>query len=252
MLISICIPTYNRPEHLKNCLSSLARQTNKNFEVCVSDNNSKTNIRKIINLFNTRLKIRFKKIKKNLGFAINLLNVSKMAKGKFIWFLGDDDLLIPNAIEQLAKRIKQNNNVDFFWINSYDLNYSHLKKFPSPFNTKNLPKKMASHSKLKHDEKLYFFDLIDKRISFDYLLGIYLCAFRTDKWNENLHVIDKKLIKDKKPWSNFENTCFFIKIFCAAFKNSKAYFCAKPLSVNLIGVREWSHLYPLIEIIRIP
>ena len=37
-----------------------------------------------------------------------------MAKGKFIWFLGDDDLLIPNAIEQLAKRIKQNNNVDFF------------------------------------------------------------------------------------------------------------------------------------------
>ncbi len=252
MLISICIPTYNRPEHLKNCLSSLARQTNKNFEVCVSDNNSKTNIRKIINLFNTRLKIRFKKNKKNLGFAINLLNVSKMAKGKFIWFLGDDDLLIPNAIEQLAKRIKQNNNVDFFWINSYDLNYSHLKKFPSPFNTKNLPKKMASHSKLKHDEKLYFFDLIDKRISFDYLLGIYLCAFRTDKWNENLHVIDKKLIKDKKPWSNFENTCFFIKIFCAAFKNSKAYFCAKPLSVNLIGVREWSHLYPLIEIIRIP
>ena len=154
MLISICIPTYNRPEHLKNCLSSLARQTNKNFEVCVSDNNSKTNIRKIINLFNTRLKIRFKKNKKNLGFAINLLNVSKMAKGKFIWFLGDDDLLIPNAIEQLAKRIKQNNNVDFFWINSYDLNYSHLKKFPSPFNTKNLPKKMASHSKLKHDESL--------------------------------------------------------------------------------------------------
>ena len=45
---------------------------------------------------------------------------------------------------------------------------------------------MASHSKLKHDEKLYFFDLIDKEISFDYLLGIYLCAFRTDKWNENL------------------------------------------------------------------
>ena len=140
MLISICIPTYNRPEHLKNCLSSLARQTNKNFEVCVSDNNSTTNIRKIINLFNTRLKIRFRKNKK-FRFAINLLNVSKMAKGKFIWFLGDDDLLIPNAIEQLAKRIKQNNNIDFFWINSYDLNYSHIKKFPSPFNTKIYQKK---------------------------------------------------------------------------------------------------------------
>ena len=42
-----------------------------------------------------------------------MLNVSKMAKGKFIWFLGDDDLLVPDAIEQLTKRIKKNNKVEF-------------------------------------------------------------------------------------------------------------------------------------------
>ena len=59
-------------------------------------------------------------------------------------------------------------------------------------------------------------------------------------------------MKDVKPWSNFENTCFFIKIFCEAFSNSKAYLCAKPLSVSLYGVREWSNLYPFIEIVRIP
>ena len=35
-------------------------------------------------------------------------------------------------------------------------------------------------------------------------------------------------------------------------KIRKLIFVLKPLSVNLIGVREWSHLYPLIEIIRIP
>ena len=111
---------------------------------------------------------------------------------------------------------------------------------------------MKPHSPLKKDRKLMFFDLIDKKISFDFLLGIYLCVFRKRKWDKNLHVIDKKLIKDKRSWSNFENTCFFIKIFCEAFSNSKAYFCAKPLSVNLYGVREWSNLYPLVEIVRIP
>ena len=57
MLISICIPTYNRPEHLKNCLNSLAKQTYKNFEVCVSDNHSNSNIRKIVKSFKKKLKV---------------------------------------------------------------------------------------------------------------------------------------------------------------------------------------------------
>ena len=252
MLISICIPTYNRPKHLLNCLNSLSQQTNKKFEVCISDNCSKEDVKKIIKPFKKKLKIKFQKNKKNLGFAVNLLKVSQMATGEFIWLLGDDDLLIPVAIEKLTKLINKNLNSDFFWINSYYLDSEFIQKFKSPFNTKNLPKNMKTHSPLKRDRKLMFFDLIDKKISFDYLLGVYVCVFRKKKWDNNLHVIDKKLIKDTNPWSNFENTCFFIKIFCEAFCKSKAYFCSKPLSVNLIGVREWSSLYPFIEIVRIP
>ena len=38
MLLSICIPTYNRPEHLKNCLNSICTQKSKDFEVGISDN----------------------------------------------------------------------------------------------------------------------------------------------------------------------------------------------------------------------
>ena len=252
MLISVCIPTYNRPEHLNNCLNSLFLQTNKNFEVCISDNSSKINIDKIIKKYKKKLRIKYNRNKRNLGFALNLLKVSKMASGKFIWFLGNDDLLVPTAIDNLSKIIKKNKDVDFVWINSNYLDVSFLKKHKKPFHTKNLPKKMQSHSKLKKNKKLNFFDLIDKKISFDYLLGIYVCAFRKKKWDENLHVINKKLIRDPRLWSNFENTCFFIKVFCEAFRKSKAYFCAKPLSVNLGGVREWNSLYPLVEIIRIP
>jgi len=252
MLISICIPTYDRPEQLLNCINSLSLQTKKNFEVCISDNCSKVNIKKLIQPFKKKLKIKFKKNNKNLGFAVNLLKVSQMASGEFIWFLGDDDLLIPSAIKKLTQIIEANYNADFFWVNSFYLDSLYLKKFKKPFNTKFLPQKMKPHSLLKKDRKLMFFDLIDKKISFDFLLGVYLCVFRKRKWDKNLHVIDKKLIKDKRSWSNFENTCFFIKIFCEAFSNSKAYFCAKPLSVNLYGVREWQNLYPLVEIVRIP
>ena len=252
MLISICIPTYNRPQSLLNCLNSLSLQKNKNFEVCISDNCSKQNIKNLIRPYKKKLKIKYNRNKKNLGFASNLLKVSLMAKGDFIWFLGDDDLLVNNAIEKLSHMIKKNKNCDFFWINSYYLNAEYLNKFSKPFNTKYLPKKMKPHSPLKKSKQLKFFELINHKISFDFLMGIFVCVFRRNMWKENLHVIDKKLIKDPRLWSCFENTCFFIKVFCEAFGNSRAFFCAKPLSVNLLGIRRWNDLYTLVEIVRMP
>ena len=62
----------------------------------------------------------------------------------------------------------------------------------------------------------------------------------------------KELMKKHGTWSTFDNTCFYIKVFCEAFSHSQAFLCAKPLSVNLSGIREWSALYPFIEIVRIP
>ena len=253
MLLSICIPTYNRPESLLNCLNSLAKQKNKkDFEVCISDNCSKKNIKNLIKPFRKKLNIKYKKNRKNLGFTLNVLKVSLMAKGEFIWFLGDDDLTVNNSVKYLTNLIKKKRNIDFFWINSYYLNALHLQKFSKPFDIKNLPKKMNTHSPLKKNRVLKFFELIDHRICFDFLLGLYVNVFRRKLWNENLHVINKKLMKDPRTWSNFDNTCFFIKVFCEAFQNSKAFFCAKPLSVNLSGIREWNDLYPFVEIVRIP
>ena len=152
MLISVCIPTYNRPEHLKNCLNSLVLQTDKKFEVCISDNSSKTNTKKIIKTYKKKLNIKFNRNKKNLGFGLNLLKVSQMASSEFVWFLGDDDLLVPSAINQLKKILKKNCDVDFVWVNSSYLDISYIRKFKSPFNTNKLPRKMKSHSNNKNSK----------------------------------------------------------------------------------------------------
>ena len=252
MLLSICIPTYNRPEHLKNCLNSISKQNSKNFEVCISDNASKTDIGKLIRPFKKKFKIRYKKNKRNLGFAMNVLNVSLMAKGKFIWFLGDDDLLTINSINILLRLIKKNPKINFFWINSYYLDISYIRKFSKNFDINYLPKNLKTHSPQKKDKILDFYDLIDHKICFDYLIGFFVNCFNRELWIKNLHVCNLKNMKDKKVWSNFDNTAFFIKVFCEAFGNSKAYFCSKALSVNLGGVREWKDLYPLVEIVRLP
>ena len=69
---------------------------------------------------------------------------------------------------------------------------------------------------------------------------------------KNLNVLNSELIADTNVWSNFDNTCTHPKVLSSAFKNSKAYVCTEPLSINLVGEREWLSLYEFIEIIRIP
>ena len=59
-----------------------------------------------------------------------------MASGEFVWFLGDDDLLIPTAIEKLTKIINNNQGADFFWINSFYLDSFYLKKIEAAASTR--------------------------------------------------------------------------------------------------------------------
>ena len=52
MLLSICIPTFNRSEKLDNCLNSIliSKQQYKetDFEICIADNNSSDDTKKIV------------------------------------------------------------------------------------------------------------------------------------------------------------------------------------------------------------
>ena len=75
MLLSICIPTYNRLSSLDNCLNSILISSknvqNLDFEVCVSDNYSDQNPVEIVNKYRKDLNITFNRNEKNLGVALN-------------------------------------------------------------------------------------------------------------------------------------------------------------------------------------
>ena len=255
MLLSICIPTYNRPNQLPNCLHSIylaKKNSNLNFEVCISDNGSNYDVTKIIQPYKDKLKIRLNKNKVNLGYQPNLLKTISIATGEYVWAIGDDDLLILSSLQKIEKLLNDNRDVDFFYINSYLLDYSYLSKFEKPFNTKNLPNDMEKLSKKKISQKLHFWDLIDHKVSFDFLLGNFLNIFKRKMWLDNVSCLNENLLKDTRVWSNFDNTCAHIKIYANAFKNSQAYFYEDALTVNALGVREWALLYPFIEIVRLP
>lgn len=99
---TIFIPTYNRNYTIKRCLSSLSRQTFKDFEVLVIDDGSTDNTIEIVNSFNDLLNIKYF-WKENGGkhTAINL-GIEK-ANGEFFLILDSDDFLMDYALELFYK-----------------------------------------------------------------------------------------------------------------------------------------------------
>lgn len=256
MLLSICIPTFNRRERLDDCLNSIliAKKKSKiKFEICISDNKSNYNIASLIKKYDKELSISLNINKKNLGFAINAINCVHMASGRYSWLIGDDDLLTPDSLFYLYELLNNNLDKDYFYINSYNLNVNELNNLQKPLNTEHIDlKKLKTISNFKENKSVLFWDIINPKVSWDFLIGIFLSVFRTNKWVEKSAVLDKKKIEDTRVWSTFENTCLHPILLAEAFNNSKAFICAKPLSINLQGVREWGDLYEFIEIVRIP
>ena len=84
MYISICIPTYNRPDNLINCLNSLSLQTNKilKYVFLIMD---LPGYGKDHRALQNKLKIKYSKNEENLGAALNFLKAS-MSESDFIWF----------------------------------------------------------------------------------------------------------------------------------------------------------------------
>lgn len=252
--ISICIPTFNRASRLVNCLQSikLNRATEDvDYEVCISDNGSTDNTLEVVRAAEKKLNIKYFRHAENVGRVKNYLKVVDMADGDFIWLLGDDDLLLPDALMTISGLIKENNDVDFFYVNSFNLSTEYVLSFPQPFDTADVPKKMTTFSSYKISGRRSFISLVDPKVSFDFVGAMFLAVFRKKNWLENIDTLDRNAISDPRTFSHFDNTFPHVKIFARAFANSKAYIFSRPLTVNLSGSREWAPMSPLINIVRL-
>lgn len=106
-LLSICIPTYNRADYLIENLDVLIPQLIKadySIELLISDNGStKENINKIEKyVAEQNFPIQLFHHDENIGGRANFAFVVSKAIGRYIYLLGDDDILAPNFIEKLG------------------------------------------------------------------------------------------------------------------------------------------------------
>jgi glycosyltransferase involved in cell wall biosynthesis len=221
------------------------------FQVCVSDNCSTDETKDAVRRAEASIAIKYQKNLRNLGIPKNFLNVVEMADGEFVWLIGDDDLLLPCALEELFDLLSKHPNIDFFYINSFHLTTQYVFSFPQPFDISNLPENMALVSSWPNSGEMRFMDLINPKISFDFLGGMFLSVFRRQNWIQNLNALDEAAVSDRRTFSHFDNTFPHVKIFSKAFANSRAFFNAKPLSVCLTGAREWAPMYPFVHSVRL-
>ena len=110
-LLSICIATYNRAQYLAQCLESFIYQAESLeeglIEVLISDNCSTDNTSEIVEKYLGRFRfIRYFVNNENIGPEKNVLGLPYKARGKYVWFMGDDDLVLEAAVEKLLAYLK--------------------------------------------------------------------------------------------------------------------------------------------------
>lgn len=91
-LVSICIPTYNRVNYLKQALNSAVNQTYRNIEIIVCDNCSQDLTFDVVKSF-TDPRIRYYRNISSIQPTSNWHKSIAYAKGEWVTLLGDDDLL---------------------------------------------------------------------------------------------------------------------------------------------------------------
>lgn len=115
-LITICIPSYNRPYTLKRLLQSIDADTGK-FEILIAEDLSprRAEIERVALEFKENFSgdLTFHANPTNLGFDRNLTQLLRMSSGKYTLFMGDDDWFIPGALDKLIQFLESNPDLGY-------------------------------------------------------------------------------------------------------------------------------------------
>jgi glycosyltransferase involved in cell wall biosynthesis len=111
-LVSICIPTFNGEKFIAQAMDSAISQSYTNLEIIVSDDASKDETLSVINSYKskTQIPIYIHNHQPN-GIGANWNNCVKNAKGNYIKFLFQDDILGKECVLKMVKIVEANPNV---------------------------------------------------------------------------------------------------------------------------------------------
>jgi glycosyltransferase involved in cell wall biosynthesis len=129
MLLSICIPSYNRPESLLRLLQSVDAPVEK-IEIVIAEDHAPRRIEVCnqVNLFkeSSAYQVVYHENEKNLGYDANLRSLLSLAKGDFVLFMGDDDAFKPAALAKFIQFLEENRSYNYI-LRSYEIEHADKK-----------------------------------------------------------------------------------------------------------------------------
>ncbi len=104
-LVSVIVPTYNRPDMLMATLESVLNQTYQPLEIIVV-NDGGLEVENLAGWLNRQGNITYVKHDRNRGLAAARNTGIKLARGKYLAYLDDDDLFYPEHLETLVTALE--------------------------------------------------------------------------------------------------------------------------------------------------
>lgn len=117
-LLSVCVPLYNRPEEVGPLLESVIAESFSDWEIVLSEDASpeQAAIRAAVAPYRDRLgdRLRYTENAETLGYDQNFRRLVRLARGRYVFILGNDDRVAPGAFRAIADAITRHGDVGMF------------------------------------------------------------------------------------------------------------------------------------------
>lgn len=111
--VSVCIPTFNNADFLRQAVESVLGQSDQDFEIVIVDNCSTDHTGILVEDLQKKNdgRIHFYKNDQNIGLTGNFNKCLKYAQGAYIKFLCSDDVLLPECLEKMVAALDTHQSV---------------------------------------------------------------------------------------------------------------------------------------------
>jgi glycosyltransferase involved in cell wall biosynthesis len=238
-LLSICIPTFNRAHLLKDLLNNISNETKgigDLIELVICDNCSEDHTEELVTSFNGRLNMKYQRNERNIGIAANIIDCPSYATGEFCWIIGDDDLFVRGAINDIIEIIKKRPNESCI-ITGYSYEDTSKKDYI-----------LSSQDEIEFSSPIFLDTTLEMSLnkwedSFLYSkvaalhTSIVSCVFRREPWE--IELLKTKNWQLSNSLTSLESTFPHTVIWANMFVGKPVYFVSKPMVYFFVGEQEW-------------
>lgn len=147
-LVTVLIPAYNSSAYIEETVNSVLSQTYKNFELIIIDDESTDDTLNVIDRLSKKdNRISFFQIQHSGRPAIPFNHGLRAAKGKYVAFLGSDDLWSKYKLQEQVEFLEK--NPDKVLVYSMSITFGNVNVFSPKYEVLPLPFRAAkTHSDL--------------------------------------------------------------------------------------------------------